>query len=145
MKRYLVHIAVGMSVAVAALSCAEHPLVPKPTPGATVTGKGEIAPLITDFEGTISRVDAGNGIITVDHWPLSKAFKVPPDCRIDISTDATATLSQLKSGDAVIVTYAGTGKDLVASRIIRRGKEYDQERNEKMERLDEMLNPSPNQ
>jgi hypothetical protein len=37
------------------------------------------------------------------------------------------------------------GKELVASRIVRRGKAYSQEQQEKLERLDEMLNPSPNQ
>jgi len=146
MKQNVVHIAIGMGVALIALSCAEHSLVLKPTaPETTVTEKGEIAPANTDFEGTIGRIDAENGIITVEHWPLSRIFKVPPECRIDIPASASATLVQLKAGDAVVVTYGGTGNDLVASRIVRRGKEYDEERNEKMERLDDMLNPSPNQ
>ena len=146
MKQSVIHMAIGMGVAVAALSCAEHPLVLKPTTAeTTVTAKGEIAAATTDFEGTIGRIDVENGIITVEHWPLSKTFKVPADCRIDILTNASATLVELKTGDAVVVTYGGTGKDLVASRILRRGKEYDKERSEKFERLDDMLNPSPNQ
>ena len=84
-------------------------------------------------------------MITVDHLPLSKTFKVTPDCQIDILTNSTATLAELKVGDAVAVTYAELGKNLVASHIARAGKAHDREEEEKMQRLDDMLNPSPNQ
>jgi len=146
MKQYVVHMAIGMCVAVAALSCAERSSVLKPSPtAATVTEKGNIVPSNAQFEGTIGRIDAEAGLITVQHWPLSKTFRVTPDCQIDILTNASAVLAALKVDDAVVVTYAGVGKDLVASRIIRKGKAHDREQEEKMERLDEMLNPSPNQ
>jgi len=52
---------------------------------------------------------------------------------------------QLKVNDPVIVAYSEVGTDLVANRIRRRGKAYDQEQREKMERLNDMLYPSPNQ
>jgi len=146
MKQYVVHMAIGMCVAVGALSCAERSSVLKPSPtAATVTAKGEIVPSNTEFEGTIGRIDAGAGLITVQHWPLSKTFRVAPDCQIDILTNASAVLAALKVEDAVVVTYAEVGNDLIASRIVRRGKAHDREQEEKMQRLDEMLNPSPNQ
>ncbi|HXI83040.1 MAG TPA: hypothetical protein VNL17_03000 [Verrucomicrobiae bacterium] len=146
MKQYVVHMAIGISVAVMALSCAERSSVLRPSPtAATVTEKGKIVLSNTEFEGTIGRIDAEAGLLTVQHWPLSKTFRVTPDCQIDILTNASAVLSELKIEDAVVVTYAEVGKDLVASRIIRKGKAHDREQEEKMERLDEMLNPSPNQ
>jgi hypothetical protein len=146
MKQYVVHIAIGMGIAVVALSCAGHSSGPKPTAAeTTMTEKGEVGPVTEGFEGTIGRIDIDNGMMTVEHWPLSKTFKVPAECHIEILTNAAADLAQLKVGDAVVVTFAGSGKDLVANRIIRKGKAYNEEQNEKMERLDEMLNPSPNQ
>ncbi len=146
MKQYVVHMAIIMSVAVMALSCAEQSSVLRSSPtAATVTAKGEIVPSNTQFEGTIGRIDAEAGLLTVQHWPLSRTFRVTPDCQIDILTNASAVLSELKVEDAVVVTYAEVGRDLVASRIIRKGKAHDREQEEKMERLDEMLNPSPNQ
>jgi hypothetical protein len=146
MKRYLVLAAIGICVVVLGVSCADRATARKPmTTGATVTGKGEIEPANTEFAGTIGKIDAEKGSITVEHWPLSKTFRVPPECRIDVLTDANAALTQLRVGEAVVVTYSEGGKELVASRIVRKGKAYDQEQKEKMERLDEMLNPSPNQ
>ena len=146
MKYSVIQITIGLGVAILSFSCAEQTSVLKPTPtAATVTEKGKIVPSNTEFEGTIGRIDAEAGLITVQHWPLSKTFRVTPDCQIDILTNATAVLAQLKIGDAVAVTYAEVGKDLVASRIVRKGKAHDREQEEKMERLDEMLNPSPNQ
>ena len=68
-----------------------------------------------------------------------------PECVIDIPANARTGLAQLKVEDAVVVTYSEDGKGLVANRIVRRGKAFTKERDEKMERLDEMLNPSPNQ
>jgi len=76
---------------------------------------------------------------------LSKTFKVPPDCEVDISTNANARLAQLKINDPVAVIYSEVGKDLVATRIARRGRAYEREQREKMERLNDMLYPSPNQ
>ena len=54
-------------------------------------------------------------------------------------------MTKLSVEEAVVVTYSEEGRELVASRIVRKGKAYDQEEKGKMERLDEMLNPSPNQ
>lgn len=140
MKRSMIEIVVGLGVAAMALSCAEHSSRPNPA----VTEKGEIAPATTDFEGTVGKIDADKGVITVQRWPLSKTFQVPPQCQIDVVTNANATLTQLKVGNAVRVSYSEVGKDLVANRIVRRGKAHDQEQQEKLERLDKMLNPSPN-
>lgn len=146
MKYSAIRVAIGLGAAILSFSCAERSSVLKPSPTtATVTEKGKIVPSNTEFEGTIGRIDAEAGLITVQHWPLSKTFKVTPDCQIDISTNANAVLAELKVEDAVAVTYAEVGKDLVASRIVRKGKAHDREQEEQMDRLNEMLNPSPNQ
>jgi hypothetical protein len=146
MKRNAGWVALVAGVAVVTASCAEHSLPLKPAaPAEIVTGTGTIAPASTDFEGTISRVDVQSGLVTVEHWPLSKTFQVPPECQIDILSNENAALTQLKIDDAVIVSYSEVGKGLVASRIVRRGKAYDQEKRDQMERLNDMLNPSPNQ
>jgi len=146
MKHSVIQIIIGLGVAILSFSCAEQSSVLKPEQtAATVTEKGEIVPANTEFEGTIGRIDPEAGFITVEHWPLSKTFKVTADCQIDMLTNASAVLTELKVGDAVAVTYAEVGKDLIASRIARKGKAHDREEEQKRERLDEMLNPSPNQ
>ena len=111
----------------------------------TSLGKGGLPAKDGQFEGTIGKIDTDNSLITVEHWPLSKTFKVPAECEIDVLTNASAVLAQLKANDAVVVTYSEVGKDLVAVRIARQGKAEHEEQNEKLERLDKMLNPSPNQ
>jgi hypothetical protein len=128
------------------VSCADRTAATKSADAgmsAATTGNPELASL--EFDGTIGKIDADNGWITVEHWPLSKKFTVPPECEIDISTNVNATLVQLKVNDPVMVAYSEVGKDLVANRIVRRGKAYDQEQREKYERLNDMLYPSPNQ
>ncbi len=147
MKYPAIRIAIGLGAVLLSFSCAEQSSVLKSSPSAsTVSEKGKIVPSDTEFEGTIGRIDAEAGLITVQHWPLSRTFRVTPDCQIDILTNANAVLAELKVEDAVVVTYAEVGKDLVASRIVRQGgKAHDREQEEKMDRLDEMLNPSPNQ
>ena len=146
MKRSVIQIGIGLGVAILLLSCAEQSNVLKSTPTAdTVTEKGRIVPANTEFEGTIGRIDTEAGFVTVEHWPLSRTFKITPGCQIDMLTNASAVLAELKVGDAVDVTYAEVGKDLVASRIVRKGRAHDREEEQKRERLDEMLNPSPNQ
>jgi Cu/Ag efflux protein CusF len=146
MKYFVVQVAIGLSIAILSFSCAEQSSALKPTAtAATAMDKGTIVPANTEFEGTIGRIDVEAGFITVEHWPLSKTFKITPDCQIDTLTNANAVLAELKVGDSVGVTYAEVGKDLVASRITRQGKAHDQEEEQKRERLDEMLNPSPNQ
>ncbi len=146
MKRSVIQIAVGLGVAVLAFSCTQQSSVLKSSAVAgTVTGHAEIALANPEFEGTIGRIDPEAGFITVVHWPISRNFKVTASCQIDILTNANAALTELKVGDAVAVTYAEIGKDFVANRIARRGKAYDREEEQKRERLDEMLNPSPNQ
>jgi Cu/Ag efflux protein CusF len=146
MKRSIIEMVVGLGVVAMALSCAQHSAAPKPAVAqATVSEKGEIMPVSTDFEGTVGKIDANKGLITVQHWPLSKTFKVPPECEIDLVTNTSAALNQLKVDEAVTVTYSEVGQDLVANRIVRKGKAHDKEREEKFERLEKMLNPSPNQ
>ena len=138
----------GLAVAAPLHAAPTHftpPASPHADAGPAVGEKAEIVSAKTEFAGTVCKMDVVIGLITVEHWPLSRTFKVPPECQIDILTNANAVLAELKVGEAVVVTYSEAGKDLVASRIVRQGKEYEQERKEKMERLDEMLNPSPNQ
>src|SRR5271154_233541 len=102
MKRSVIQSILGLGVVILSFSCAEQSSVLKPTPTAgTVTEKGTIVPANTEFEGTIGRIDAEAGFITVDHWPLSKTFKITPDCQIDMLTNANAVLAELKVGDAV--------------------------------------------
>src|SRR6266403_4837252 len=135
MKRYVVHIINGICVPLVGVSCADRATARKPvTAAAIVTGKGEIEPENTEFAGTIGKIDAVKGSITVEHWPLSKTFRVPPECQIDVLTETNGALTQLRVEEAVVVTYAEVGKELVASRIVRKGKAYDQEQKEKMER-----------
>lgn len=146
MKREALCIAIGISLSVGAVSCADRAAATKPTDaGMAAAAKGNPRPASFEFDGTIDKIDVDNGAITVGHWPLSKKFKVPPECEIDVSTNAHATVAQLKVNDPVIVAYSEVGKDLVAKRIVRRGKAYEQEQRERMERLNDMLYPSPNQ
>ncbi len=146
MKHRRTNLLVVLAVSSLSFSCAEHSSILKPKPAPTVvTADGKVAPSTSEFDGTISRIDAEAGFITVAHLPLTKTFKVTPDCQIDILTNSAATLAELKVGDAVSVTYAELGKDLVASHIARAGKAHEREEEEKLQRLDDMLNPSPNQ
>jgi hypothetical protein len=146
MKHQALCIVIGIGIGAVAVSCADRTAQTKPTDaGMAATAKGNPGPASFEFDGTIGKIDADNGSITVEHWPLSKKFRVPPECEIEVSTNANATLVQLNVNDPVIVAYSGVGKDLVANRIRRRGKAYEQEQREKMERLNDMLYPSPNQ
>ncbi|MGO9243480.1 MAG: hypothetical protein ACLPT4_08460 [Verrucomicrobiia bacterium] len=146
MKRQTLCIVIGIGVGAIAVSCADRTAATKPTDaGMAAAAKGNPEPASLEFDGTIGKIDADNGSITVEHWPLSKKFRVPPDCEIDISTNVNATLVQLKVNDPVTVAYSEVGKDFVANRIRRRGKAFDQEQREKFERLNDMLYPSPNQ
>jgi len=146
MKHQALCVVIGISVGTIAVSCADRAGGTKPTDaGMAVAVNGSPEPASFEFDGTIDKIDADDRSITVEHWPLSKKFKVPPECEIEVSTNANATLVQLKVNDPVIVAYSEVGKDCVATRIVRRGKAYDQEQREKMERLNDMLYPSPNQ
>jgi hypothetical protein len=146
MKRQTLCVVIGIGLGAIAVSCADRSAATKPTDTEmTAAATGNPGPASLEFDGTIDKIDADNGSITVEHWPLSKKFRVPPECEIEVSTNANATLVQLKVNDPVIVAYSEVGTDLVANRIRRRGKAYDQEQREKMERLNDMLYPSPNQ
>jgi Cu/Ag efflux protein CusF len=146
MKHQVRCISIGISLSIVAVSCVDRSTATKPTNAEmTAAARGNPGLASLEFDGTIDKIDADNGWITVQHWPLSKEFKVPPECEIDVSRNANATLAQLKVNDPVVVAYSEVGKDLVANRIRRRGKAYDQEQREKMERLNDMLYPSPNQ
>ena len=148
MKRSAVQMmmALGIGAAILSFSCVEqHYVLRPPAAETTVTANGRVVPSNAEFEGTIGRIDPEAGVITVQHWPLSKVFKITPECQIDTLTNSGVVFAQLKVADAVVVTYAEVGKDLVASRIVRKGTARNREEEERMERLDEMLNPSPNQ
>ena len=145
MRHQTLCIVIGISLSIAMLSCADRTTATKPTDAAMTAANGNPEPASLEFDGTIDKIDVDNGAITVEHWPLSKKFKVPPECEIDISTNGNAALAQLKVNDPVSVAYSEVGKDLVANRIRRRGKAYDQEQRGRMERLNDMLYPSPNQ
>jgi len=145
MKHQALCVVIGIGIGAIALSCTDQTATTKTTDAEMTATAGNPEPASLEFDGTIGKIDADNGSITVQHWPLSKKFKVPPECEIDVSTNANATLVQLKVNDPVAVAYSEVGKDLVANRIRRRGKAYDQEQREKFERLNDMLYPSPNQ
>jgi len=145
MRHQTLCIVIGISLSIAMLSCADRTTATKPTDAAMTAANGNPEPASLEFDGTIDKIDVDNGAITVEHWPLSKKFKVPPECEIDIATNGNAALAQLKVNDPVSVAYSEVGKDLVANRIRRRGKAYDQEQRGRMERLNDMLYPSPNQ
>lgn len=146
MKHQALCIALGIGVSAIAVSCTERTGATKPMDaGLAAAATRNPGPASFEFEGTIGKIDGDKEMITVQHWPLSKKFKVPPECEIEVSTNANATLVQLKVNDPVMVAYSQVGKDLIANRIRRRGKAYDQEQREKMERLNDMLYPSPNQ
>ena len=146
MKRQAICVVIGIGVGAIAMSCAETTMVNKPADvGVMAPENGNPEPASFEFDGTIVKIDADNGSITVEHWPLSKKFRVPPQCEIEGSSNGNAALVQLKVNDPVSVAYSEVGKDLVANRIRRRGKAYNQEHREQMERLYDMLYPSPNQ
>ena len=146
MRRLMWSVGVGVLVCVMGGSCASRGATGGSTgAGAVTPGKAVADSGGLEFNGVIGRIDTDHGSITVEHWPLTKTFKVSPDCEIDISTNANATIGELKVNDPVRVAYAEVGKELVANRIVRRGKAYEEEQREKMERLNEMLYPSPNQ
>jgi hypothetical protein len=146
MKHQALFVIIVVGVGAVVMSCADRTSATKPT-DAVMTGaaNGKTEATSLEFDGTIDTIDADNSLVTVQHWPLSKKFRVPPECEIDVSTNANSTLAQLKVNDPVVVAYSQVGKDFVANRIVRRGKAYDQEQREKMERLNDMLYPSPNQ
>ncbi|MGD1018308.1 MAG: hypothetical protein ABSA12_03205 [Verrucomicrobiia bacterium] len=146
MKQQAICVVVGIAVGAIAMSCAETTMVNKPADvGIMASENGNPEPASLEFDGTIEKIDADNGSITVQHWPLSKRFQVPPGCEIEGSPNGNAALVQLKVNDPVSIAYSEVGKDLVATRIRRRGRAYDQEQREKFERLNDMLYPSPNQ
>src|ERR1017187_2626627 len=102
MKNTVISVVIGLGAAILLFSCAEQSSVLKSTPtAATVTEKGKIVPSNTEFEGTISRIDAEAGLIAVPHWPLPRTSKATPDCQIAIRRKPSAVLAQLKIGDAV--------------------------------------------
>jgi Cu/Ag efflux protein CusF len=146
MKRRAICLVIGLGIGAIAMSCAETTMVNKPADvGVMASENGNPEPASLEFDGTIEKIDADNGAITVQHWPLSKTFRVHAECEIEGSPNGNAALVQLKVNDPVSVAYSEVGNDLVATRIRRRGKAYNQEHREQMERLHDMLYPSPNQ
>lgn len=132
MKQSIFHFAASLTLALLLTACARNPAVNQPDTDSS-------------FGGTIDKIDLVNQLVTVQHWPLYKTFKAGPSCEITIpGKNTTTTLADLKVGDMVIVDYQGTGKILEASRLARRSREYIREKEEQYERLEEMLNPSPN-
>ncbi|HTS17524.1 MAG TPA: hypothetical protein VMP11_08120 [Verrucomicrobiae bacterium] len=151
LRRWAWSVGVGMLVCAVAGGCASRSAASGSAANG-VTSAGVVAPrnappenVGLEFDGVIGRIDVDKQLITVERWPLSRTFKVSPDCEVDISTNATATVAELRVNDPVRIAYAEVGKELVANRIVRRGKAYEQEQRGKMERLNDMLYPSPNQ
>lgn len=146
MNRQTLCVVIGIGVGALVVSCAETTTLTKPADvGIMASENGNPEPAGLEFDGSIVKINANNGAITVQHWPLSKTFLVPPECEIEGSSNGNATLVQLKVNDPVSVAYSEVGKALVADRIQRRGHAYDEEQREKFERLNDMLYPSPNQ
>jgi hypothetical protein len=127
-----------------AVSCAEFTTANKPSNTEINNDMTSTGPVNFEFDGTIDSIDAVSGSITVGHWPLTRKFKVPTECEVEVSTKGGDTLVQLKVNDPVSVAYSEVGTDLIANRIRRRGRAYDQDQREKMERLYDMVSPSPN-
>lgn len=137
--------ATGIGFALAALSCTGPSASHKPaTATTTITKEGEVVPEATEFKGTIAKIDADRGLVTVHRLPLSRTFKVAADCQIRTPKNDAAVLTELKVDDPVVATYAEVGGDLVANRIVHEGMAIKRENEEKLQRLDEMLNPTPN-
>jgi hypothetical protein len=146
LKRGAVWVAIWIGMAIMVWSCAETSSTHKSAAvPATLTKDGTVEPVSAEFKGTVAKVDADKGLVTVQRLPLSKTFKVAANCQISTPTNATASLAELKVNDPVTVAYATVGEELVASRIAHGGTAMKREQDEKLERLDEMLNPSPNQ
>lgn len=100
MKHQALCIVIGIGVGASAVSCADRAVATKPTDdGMVMVAKGNPELESLEFDGTIGKIDADNGSITVERWPLSKKFRVPPECEINVSTNANATLAQLKVND----------------------------------------------
>jgi hypothetical protein len=98
-----------------------------------------------EFAGSVDRINEKAQSITIVHWPLYKTFQVGPKCEFFIPGRDTATLSDFHIEELVMVSYERIDDVLVATRIARRSEAYIREHQEQMERLEEMLNPSPNE
>lgn len=115
------------------------------TAGTTMTKSGQVEPVTLEFEGTIARIDADDGWLTVQRLPVSRTFQVPASCRVSMPDRPDAALADLQVDDPVTVAYTEVNGELVASRIAHGGMAAKREKHEQFERLDEMLNPSPTQ
>src|ERR1051326_4248468 len=71
------------------------------------------------ISGTISAIDTAGQTMTVKGLLLSKTLKVGSDAQIAVEGKTGATLSDLKVGDHVEVSYRKEGSTFVAERITR--------------------------
>jgi Cu/Ag efflux protein CusF len=147
MKTRLLQTAAAICLAASVVSCAT-------APHSQMTGnQAELPPVQKSaeanrtlaFAGSIDRIDQRVGSITIVHWPLYKTFQVGPKCEVAIPGRETAMLSDFHVDDLVMVSYERVDDVLIATKIARRSEAYIRERQEQMERLEEMLYPSPNQ
>jgi len=74
MKRSIRQLLTGIIFASLLAACAHHPKVVQ-------------APTDSSFQGSIDRIDRVNELVTVQHWPLYKTFKVTSQCDITIPTN----------------------------------------------------------
>jgi Cu/Ag efflux protein CusF len=133
---------IAVCLAAIVLSCAHH----AQTVGNSSSSKPvKQADENKTFAGSIDRISQKAGMVTVVHWPLYKTFQVGPDCEIVIPGKDNATLEDFHMDDLVMVSYEKVDDVLVATRIARRSEAYIREKQEQRERLEEMLNPTPNQ
>ncbi len=145
MKTKILHAVLAAGMALVMTSCAGNSASSKPaSAGATMTKEGEVVPEAMEFKGNVAKVDAERMLLTVQRLPLSRTFSVPADCRIMTPTNDTAVLTELKVDDPVVVRYDEVDGKWVANRIVHSGMGAKRENEEKLQRLDEMLNPNPN-
>jgi len=141
--RFPVFVVVGLAATV--LSCAHHVQTIGKPPQSEPVVQAQQVDQSKQFAGSIDRINKVAGMVTVVHWPLYKTFEIGPDCQIVIPGRENATLDNFRADDLVIVTYEDVDGVLVARRFARRSNEYIRERQEQLQRLEEMLYPSPNE
>jgi hypothetical protein len=145
MKLRTIMAAAEVSLASLAFSCAQQAPVRESRSRPESAQEISAALSAGSFVGDIDKINKSTGMVTVQHWPVSKSFKVAQDCIIIIPDKADAKLDDLRIADPVVVSYADVGGLLVANRIERRSNEYLKERRDREQRLEDMINPDLNQ
>ncbi|HUK83818.1 MAG TPA: hypothetical protein VLZ12_14440 [Verrucomicrobiae bacterium] len=144
MRHQLLSVVV-VCTAVFVLSCANQTPKVGSQPSSQTVKKAQQVDQSKTFAGSIDKIYKAAGIVTVVHWPLYKTFQIDRKCEIVIPGREQAALDDFHVNELVIVSYREVGHVLVATRFARRSEEYIQERQEQLQRLEQMLNPSPNE